>query len=537
MDLRFGACPRGRAPIPLVMKKLRIAAATAAVSALAVVCSAVPAAALNVQIVNESGKSPDDIYLLLHNGSSTDGQLPAETPVKLSALPTSTFALGNITAGRLFVSYDQPVTAAEPPTYPVRNDKIEFTNPGKANLTSVDFFGIPMDIQTLDASGNVLESLAFKCHTSTIQPALLANQGGAAAQILTGAGAFSRILSPQLAPTAYPQMTAYLNFMAGKTIQLQSKFFGTPYQTTNYSGTFQPDGSITLTGTITTPSAGNTPVAGQPLVIQGSSLLEAIYTGNGDYTVGGNPAQVADNDVYAVIYRDVAAGFALGYWGGKYGNNSASWFGQPPFAAAWTSPPAFAPYFHQYAATIANFSDSYGFSFSDVGPAQVQASLDSSVATMRVTIDSDEGPSVPGCAGQVTPPTPPAVNPPTPAAPVVHPVDLQIRSRVLKLNDRGRALMAVRCTGDPCKGRVLVRARVKSGRKFRSVVIGSAVVRVGENRSARMYVRFNGFGKRLVKRSGRRGVVTNVTIALGPNAKPTVVERRRLKVVGSFKRR
>lgn len=502
-------------------------------TALALLTFSSAASAINVEVVNETGRDPSSIYLLLHNGSSTDGKMPAETPVQLSNLTNQSFELGNINAGRLFVSYDAPVTAAEPPTYPVRNDKIEFTNPGKANLTSVDFFGIPIDIQTLDANGNVLESLAFQCHTSTIQPALLANQGGPAAQILTGAGAFSRILSPQLAPTAYPQMTGYLNFMAGKTIQLQSKFFGTPYQTTNYSGTFQPDGSITLTGTITNPGAGTT-VTGQPLVIQGSSLLEAVYTGNGSYTVGGNPAQVADNDVYAVIYRDVAAGFALGYWGGKYGNNSASWFGQPPFAAAWTSPPAFAPYFHQYAATIAQYSNSYGFSFSDVGPAPVQASLDSSVATMRVIIDSDEGPSAPGCAGQVTPPTP---APPTPAAPTVKRPDLQIRSRVLKLNDRGRALMAVRCTGDPCKGRVLVRARVKSGRKFRNVVIGSAVVRVAEGRSARMYVRFNGFGKRLVKRAGRRGVVTNTTVALGPNAKPTVVERKRLKVVGSFKRR
>lgn len=504
--------------------------------ALALLTFSSSAAAINVEIVNETGRDPSTINLLLHNGSSTDGKMPAETSVPLSGIPGQSFELGNINAGRLFVSFDQPVTAAEPPTYPVRNDKIEFTNPGKANLTSVDFFGIPMDIQTLDSNGNVLESLSFQCHTSTIQPALLANQGGPAAQILTSGGAFSRILSPQLAPTAYPQMTGYLNFMAGKTIQLQSKFFGNPYQTTNYSGTFQPDGSITLTGTITTPGTNST-ITGQPLAIQGASLLEAVYTGNGDYAVGGNPAQVADNDVYAVIYRDVAAGFALGYWGGKYGNNSASWFGQPPFAAAWSSPPAFTPYFHQYASTIAKYSDSYGFSFSDVGPAQVQASLDSSVATMRVIIDSDEGPSTPGCAGQVTPPVAPPTPPAKPTPPAVSRADLQIRSRVLKLNDRGRALMAVRCTGDPCKGRVLVRARVKRGRKFRSVVIGSAVVRVGENRSSRMYVRFNGFGKRLVKRAGRRGVITSTTIALGPNAKPTVVERKRLRVVGSFKRR
>ncbi len=494
--------------------------------ALAALIVSVPSSsAIDVQIVNETGRDPSSIYLLLHNGSSTDGQLPAETPVQLSNVAGQSFGLGDINAGRLFISYDQPVTAADPPTYPVRNDKIEFTNPGKANLTSVDFFGIPIDIQTLDSSGNVLESLAFRCHTSTIKPALLANQGGPAAQILTGAGAFSRVLSPQLAPSAYPQMTAYLSSMSGKTIQLQSKYYGNPFQTTNYSGTFQPDGSISLTGTISTPGTNST-VAGQPLVIQGSSLLEAIYTGNGNYTVGGNPAQVSDNDVYAVIYRDVAAGFALGYWGGKYGNNGASWFGQPPFAAAWTSPPNFAPYFHQYAATIASYSDSYGFSFSDVGPAQVQASLDSSVATMRVIIDSDQGPAAPGCAGQVTPPAP--VVPPAPA--VKKQADVKINSRSLRLDRRGRAFLALRCVGDPCKGRVLVKSRLRLRGKLRTVVIGKANLRVGENRSQRLRLSFTRTGRSAVSRAKRRGLSAVAFAQLGPFAKPTVVESRRLKI-------
>ncbi|MBJ7458249.1 MAG: hypothetical protein JHD02_03580, partial [Thermoleophilaceae bacterium] len=385
------------------------------ISGLILLCAALlaPAAAnaanppINVQVVNNSAQTDDNVWLTLHNGSSADGQLVADTPVKLSSLTNNSFTLGDITAGRLFVSYGQGVGPAEPMGQPVRNDKIEFTNPGVVNLTSVDFYGIPIDVQTLDSNSNVLESLTFRCHTDTILPKLQAISGVTGAQINTAQGGFSRFLSPQISPPAtYPQMTGYLASMAGKTITVNSTFFGSPLQTTNYTGTFGSDGSITLNGTLTTPSnKANPTVAGAPLAITGASLLGGVYSGNGSYTVGGAPAAVGDNNVYSVIYRDIAAGFALGYWGGKYGNASADWNRQPPFAAAWNTPPAFTPYFHQYAQIINQYSDSYGFSFSDVGPSQVQAGLNSGVSTMRVTIDSDSGPQAPGCSSADKPTT------------------------------------------------------------------------------------------------------------------------------------
>lgn len=49
-----------------------------------------------------------------------------------------------------------------------------------ANLTAVDSFGIPMDLQTLDSSGNTLETLAYRCYTSTVAGALQALPGGTA---------------------------------------------------------------------------------------------------------------------------------------------------------------------------------------------------------------------------------------------------------------------------------------------------------------------------------------------------------------------
>jgi hypothetical protein len=38
---------------------------------------AAPVAALEVQIVNKSGHADDRVYVMLHNGSSSDGQLRA----------------------------------------------------------------------------------------------------------------------------------------------------------------------------------------------------------------------------------------------------------------------------------------------------------------------------------------------------------------------------------------------------------------------------------------------------------------------------
>ncbi|MBJ7521021.1 MAG: hypothetical protein JHC84_15085, partial [Solirubrobacteraceae bacterium] len=47
---------------------------------------AAPASALEVQVVNNSGVDPSQVWLSLYNGPSADGQLPNNTPVQLSSL-------------------------------------------------------------------------------------------------------------------------------------------------------------------------------------------------------------------------------------------------------------------------------------------------------------------------------------------------------------------------------------------------------------------------------------------------------------------
>lgn len=551
------------------------------------------AAPLEVEIVNNSGKDPSQVWLSLFNGPSADGKLPDNTPVTLQSLgSSSSFQLNDISAGRLFVSYgSEGATQFTSTSSPIRNDKVEFTNPGVADLTAVDFFGIPMDIQTLDAGGNVLESLAFRCYTQTINNALLALPGGPSG-VINNANGIAKILSPQMPGTNYPLMTDYIASMAGKTITVDSQYDGWPAAgyppaKADMTGTFQPDGSITLSGTITPapqqpPPGQSTPsTTGNQLTITGDSMAAAVYSNNGTYTKNGVAGQVGDNDVWAVIYRDVVAGFALGYWGGKYGNQSSAWLRQPAFQNAWTTPPPFTPYYHQYGQTITEYSDAYGFPFTDLSPYTVQAGLGPQVATMRVIINPDTGPNVPGCVGASTPsnpnPTPatpstPSPAPATPNAPATNPApppsakpittvppkrtktgraSAVVERSSARLDERGRLILPVRCDGDPCRGELALvakervktkaKARVKGGKdrdkgasrkpKTRLVTVGTATVLVDEGKTERLVVKFTKEGRALLRKAGRRGLVTAAVVELGPRSKPTTVSVRTVKVL------
>ena len=103
-------------------------------------------------------------------GRCTDrAQLRNQEPVRLSAIARRRFTLDSLPAGRILFSFDSPVTSAEAPRSPVRYDKVELTYPGVANLTAVDFFGIPFRL-------------------------------------------FVRFLSPQLSPSSFPSFAPYVSF-------------------------------------------------------------------------------------------------------------------------------------------------------------------------------------------------------------------------------------------------------------------------------------------------------------------------------------
>jgi hypothetical protein len=351
-----------------------------------------------VEIINKSGVESDKVYLLFTGDSPVVDGITPGVPIQLSALPNNRFTLGAVSAGRIIFSYNGPVPANQNPTERSnRFDKIELTYPGAANLTAVDFFGIPFTLETLDSTSNTLQRLAYYTSTNSLVRALevLAPDAKITTDGTPG-GPFARILSPSLAASAYPDLKPYVGSVAGKMVAIGGTYvgpMGPSPNTYDYSGTFESDGTITLTGTMTKPA--DPPAA--PLRIEGEGstpLASAIYTNNGPYTVHNERRQVSDNDVYAAIYRDLIAGFGFGYVDGIYGNDSGEWYGttpyHPPYACARKTDDGF---FNQYASLIAANSDAYGFPFSDVLQL-VQAALNpggtKDVATLRITVLPDD---------------------------------------------------------------------------------------------------------------------------------------------------
>jgi hypothetical protein len=343
------------------------------------------AAGIRVQVVNRSGHPAGQVYVMLSGGSSSDGQLRNEAPAKLSELRGSQFTVSSL-SGRVYLSYGAPVTSAEPPRWPTRYDKVELTYPGVANLTAVDFFGIPFKLQAQNAAGRALGTLTWNAPTDTVKQALLAIPGARGA-LVSNHGAFVRILSPQLSPGSYPSFTRYIESLKATRLTLRGSFFGNPFQTFDYDGVFGGSGATTLIGKIT--PKGGPPAQGAAFGVDGSTVASAIYTVDGPYTWGGSTHRVSDNDVYSAIYRDLIAGFAWGYWGGKYGNDSAAWQNKPPFEAARKRRTSYATY-NQYAAVVYRYSDAYGFSFSDTGPKKVQLPLGAAARTLQITILPDK---------------------------------------------------------------------------------------------------------------------------------------------------
>jgi hypothetical protein len=362
------------------------------------------ASALTLKINNESGRSPDDVYVTVYG--TADYNVPGmenDVPRKLSEVPDP-LTINSIVSGRVYVSFGAPVTVHETFNSLTRFDWAELTvTPSAsdvANLTAVDQFAIGMRLETFNAAGGMLEALSAS-NSDTIFNALQGIPGGPESTIRNG-GEIVRVLSP-VHSTAYPDLGEYVRSMSGKEITLHTGLFFEPFATSEYSGTFQADGSIELTGT--TDPGGH---AESPININGPELIEDIYTGANTPNTGAG-----------AIRRDVLAAFSAGFWGGRYGNDAigfctnpatsatltGTWcpngFNQPAYAAART---AVAPYptYEEYAAVIDRYANEYGNPYSDAS-SRVTVGLDQPVTggavdSLCLTILPDSGGSGPGAS-------------------------------------------------------------------------------------------------------------------------------------------
>lgn len=386
-------------------RRIRVLWAALAAAMLAALLSSSAASALELEIVNESGREDEDVYVtVVANGAYDVPGVTEDAPVKLSEIPGGSIAIDQLISGRVYISYGAGVQEGVPFDSPTRFDWAEMTvtpvAEDVANLTAVDQFAIGMRLDTLNSSDEVLETVGA-ANSDTIFAALQEIPGGAQATVRDGSGEILRVLSPLHSP-AYPDLGDYVRSMAGETIVLRTAFFGTPFTTTHYSGTFAADGSILLRGT-TNPLAAAPP----EIAISATELIEDIYTG------GNTP-----NDVEGAIRRDLLAAFSAGFWNGRYGNDALSFCGDPIVDAQGSycphgfNQPAFGdaratlspfPTCEQYAAVINQHSDVYGNPYSDASK-KVAVALDQpgsggEVTKLRLTILPDSGNAQPSAGG------------------------------------------------------------------------------------------------------------------------------------------
>ena len=350
---------------------------------------------LPVTISNQSSRTA---YVLITGDPSQTFTVSPATTATILAGGSTVFNVTNISAGRIYVSYDVALSSSAPDganpgdaDYHTRFDKVELTYNqglgGSANLTAVDFYAIPMVLQT-SIQGTVINQLTLAPGQTGngVQAALTgaAASGQSAPVVNTKAGSFARILSPVKAPTAYGKFDGYIGTLgpANTTFTIAGTFFGTTSKAYSYTGAVGTN-NITLT------SADGLHVMKIPLAsleYNATDLVNdnGIYTCNAPYTVDGTAHHVADNDIYAAVYRDLVAGFNLGFV--QPGTNTSStWWTSPAFPVNSYSGTTYNAYAQAVATT---YPGAYGFPFSDRYQ-QVLADLGGMVDGMTVTLLGD----------------------------------------------------------------------------------------------------------------------------------------------------
>jgi len=428
------------------------------------VALAAPAAAnaLTVDIDNQSGLLGNEVFVNV-SGEAETFDVPGfenNVPVALSSIDNGQITINKLVSGRIYISYQQGVLMSVPFNSATRFDWAELTvipsSSDVANLTAVDQFGIGMRLETFTSGGSKLEELGT-ANSDRIFTALGQIPGGAAATVKDPAGDVLRVLSPL--HSTYPNLTQYVQSLAGQTITLSTAFFGAPFTTSSYSGSFAADGSVTLTGATNPPGA-----APATLSFPGSQLMSDIYTG------GNTP-----NNMSGAIYRDILAGFSTGMWGGKYGYNAlgfcsnpvttgqGSWcpggFNKPAFGDARAKLETYATC-EQYAAVINQYSDSYGNPYSDAAKKTTvsinQPATGGSVAKLVLTVLPDQGNAAPVNSG----------NPNCGAASSLPPkakfeVKLKAFKKAVVKNNRARVGTII-CSGSCGQ----IQTQVRAGKKF-----------------------------------------------------------------------
>jgi len=338
-------------------------------------------------------------------------------------------------SGRIYISYGQTWTVLnagyEPaqnitdPNFFLRYDKMELTFNGDstdvADLTSIDYWSIPMELETFLGKTTVQVDRGIKTgktsqmiyaqlnaitavSQSGLSNALPALVPGNFTQLPTQPGTgFARIIGPSSYPpiggvpvTPYNLFEEYSNYLIqnfepntvvgqlipnlgnGTIALIAGQFNGVgpivpatgpqSAQAYNLIASIDLTGTITLTGTIGSATGTTT------MVYQKSDLINpsGIYGANAPFSLNGGALQYPANDVYGWITGDLLAGLNTGAIGSettidntKVGAMSSSTWFTLPSSSLFSNLQSNPAYYNQYAAVLQNLSEAYNFAYSD----------------------------------------------------------------------------------------------------------------------------------------------------------------------------
>jgi hypothetical protein len=504
-------------------------AAAGVLTALALPASA---SALTFHVVNESGKPASEVFVDIVGRENVPSEFSVtgfsnDVPRPLSSITNGEVTVEKLISGRVYISYVSPVRqvggsaeeSTNVETSPTRFDWAELTvnrpQPGQdpkeveaeeeaekadvANLTAVDQFGIGMHLTTFGESGDEQESIG-STYADDVFAALQNVPGGPESTIRNGAEII-RVMSP-LHSQAYPRLTEYVHSMAGTEIILHSLFDGLSGE---YKGTFGEGGSIEISG-------DDTEGHSHSIKLTGEELIEDIYTDGG-----------VENTLEGEMRHDLLAGFSLGLWGGKYGNDAINFctdpalngsalfchsFNVPAFAAAHTTPEPY-PTYEQYAATIAELGNFYGNPFSDASQQVTIGIAPETVKTLQLTILPDSPPATNsggnGGGGSSSSSSPSSSKPATSGKPAPAPLS-QAKFKLAKVAKfKHGKLMAggVQCKGacgrvvallSPVRGKGLIAREAVTARKPKAAIVlkptksGKKLLDAGKAKRAKLTV-------------------------------------------------
>jgi hypothetical protein len=374
---------------------------------------------------------------------ATNGVAPAFAEVSdISGRTNSvySFQADAVDSGSIYFLYNQPyvfTNGLQPSPPPdsagnaYRYDYAEFsindTNAGNnaMDITYVDKFGIPLQMEWFHNSNLVAGSYVYASTKTLVERFSDAGFGQAVFALETnnispgwsysGPNSytnFARILAPQkvsgtnssVAP--YPSITNYLDSLVGASNAFwlngaspQGGFYYVGYQAS--VDTVAGGWRVTLAQTTNLPAFNS--IAGVAytntitFVISNANASQYVYgapVGPNLYSVNGVPVTTDTGGTYPVetwMIGDVLSAINYGFWGGRYGTNSADWYS----LMQWTSfpfgsaRPTMDGYYNPYAALIYNNADPYSFAFSErITPDVLMSPTNGDV--VRITILPDD---------------------------------------------------------------------------------------------------------------------------------------------------